>query len=119
MAWPWLALIAKNVPWVELARRAPTILARSRDLLDESRRARTRETPRAHPSLDELRDRVEVLEQRDAEHARLLADMVEQLEGLTEAVRVLSVRGRLLAVIGVVVLLALAAAVVSIASANA
>lgn len=95
MAWPWLAIIAKNVPWVELARRAPAIVAKSRQLLDESRRqnvpAVTSDTP-----VDALRERIEALEARDAEHARLLAAIVDQLQGLTTAVEVLTARNRLL-----------------------
>jgi len=94
MAWPWLAVIAKNVPWVELARRAPDILAKSRELLEESRKLRTPGSGAA--TSEELTRRVEALEARDAEHARLLAEMVEQLQGLTAGIEVLRARNRLL-----------------------
>jgi hypothetical protein len=97
MAWPWLAIVAKNVPWAELVRRAPDILARSRELLEESRRPRPKPAPALESAPAELRRRIEVLEARDAEHARIIAPMVEQLQGLTEAVQVLTARNRLLA----------------------
>lgn len=93
MAWPWLTVIAKTVPWVELVRRTPDILERSRELLEASRR------PRQAAELgdtDVLR-RIEALEARDAEHARIIAPMVEQLSGLTDAVQVLTARAKLLA----------------------
>jgi hypothetical protein len=95
MAWPWLAVIAKNIPWVELARRAPAIVAKSRQLLEESREPSV-PVVASSPSVDALRERVEALEARDAEHARLLAAMVEQLQGLTTAVEVLTARNRML-----------------------
>jgi hypothetical protein len=111
MAWPWITIIAKNVPWMELVRRAPEILARSRELLEESRRARP-----AVPDLPpgDLRHRIELLEERDAEHARIIAAMVEQIQGLTESVRILAARSRVLgwllaaAVIGQIVTLVFA-----------
>src|SRR5690606_22216407 len=96
MAWPWLAIIAKNVPWVELARRAPDIWAKSRALLEESRRQGSSPAARGGATPEALRQRIEVLEQRDAEHARLLADMVEQLQGLTYVVQALRARNKLL-----------------------
>ncbi|HEX6999635.1 MAG TPA: hypothetical protein VF322_15960 [Gammaproteobacteria bacterium] len=109
MAWPWLAVIAKNIPWVEIARRAPDIVAKSRALLEESRRQSA--APAAGGSLDDLSRRVAVLEQRDAQHARLLAEMVEQLQGLTAAVEVLTARNRVLTVAVAVLLIALFASV--------
>lgn len=101
MAWPWLAIIAKSVPWVELARRTPDILARSRELLEEAKRPRSVET-----SGGDLVRRVEALEARDAEHARLIAPMVEQLSGLTDAVEVLTARNKLLTLVAVVLVAA-------------
>ncbi|HEY8518925.1 MAG TPA: hypothetical protein VIN61_02500 [Gammaproteobacteria bacterium] len=109
MAWPWLAMIARNIPWVELARRAPEIVAKSRVLLEESRRQSG--APAAEGSLEDLRRRVAALEQRDAEHARLLAAMVEQIQGLTTAVEVLTARNRLLTVAVAVLVAALLASV--------
>jgi hypothetical protein len=102
MAWPWIAVIAKNVPWMELARRAPAILARSRELLEE---AKARPSSAAASDGGGLVTRIEALESRDAEHARLIGAMVEQLADLTEGVQVLTARNRLLAVIVAVLLL--------------
>lgn len=94
MALPWLTIIAKTVPWVELVRRTPDILARSRELLEASRRPRQ---PGAGDAGElELVRRIEALEARDAEHARIIAPMVEQLAGRTDAVQVLMARTKLL-----------------------
>ena len=96
MAWPWLAVLLKNVPWVELVRRSPDILARSRELLEQSMRPRQGPPDVVDaPSADLVR-RIEALEGRDAEHARIIAAMVEQLSGLTDAVQVLTARNKLL-----------------------
>jgi hypothetical protein len=101
MAWPWIALIAKNVPWMELARRAPAILARSRELLEE---AKARPPSAAASDGDALVRRLEALESRDAEHARLIGAMVDQLADLTEGMQVLTARNRLLAALVAVLL---------------
>ena len=118
MALPWLAIIAKTVPWVELARRAPDILAKSRELLEESRRQRPLDAPQGQPTLEDLRRRVQALEQRDAEHARLLAAMVEQLQGLTEGVRVLTARTKVLGWVVVLLALGLAATMLAVRTAG-
>jgi hypothetical protein len=118
MASPWLAIIAKSVPWVELARRAPDILAKSRELLEESRRLKAVDGPQGQPTLEDLRRRVVALEQRDAEHARLLAAMVEQLEGLTEGVRVLTARTKLLGWIVALLAIGLVATTIALRTAS-
>ena len=97
MAWPWLAVVVKTVPWVELVRRAPDIIARSRELLEESKRPRQSDARSDDSARADLVRRIETLEGRDAEHARIIAAMVEQLSGLVEAVRVLRARNNLLA----------------------
>jgi hypothetical protein len=103
MAWPWLTIIAKTVPWVELVRRTPDILARSRELLEASRRQRDPATALTEP---DLLKRIEALEARDAEHARIIAPIVDQLSGLTDAVEVLTARTKVLAwIVGVLVVL--------------
>jgi hypothetical protein len=103
MALPWLTIIAKTVPWVELVRRTPDILARSRELLEASRRQRE---PVAALSEADVLKRIEALEARDAEHARIIAPIVDQLAGLTDAVEVLTARMKLLAwIVGALVVL--------------
>lgn len=98
MAWPWLAIIAKTVPWAELARRTPAIIAASRELLNsaqEAGAATDRASLRAHDPR-ELDDRIAALEQRDEENAKIVAQMVEQLQRITDGLEVLAARNRLL-----------------------
>lgn len=104
MAWPWLAIIAKNVPWAELVRRAPDIIDRSRKLLKES----TRQQPdvRTDAGSADLTRRLDALEARDAEHARIIAPMGDQLSDLTDVVQVLQARSKFLGVVVVVLALA-------------
>ncbi len=97
MAWPWLAIIAKTVPWVELARRTPAIIAASRNLLNNTwEAAATQRAPHDAPDAQELNDRIAALEQRDEAQAKLVAQMVEQLQRITDGMEVLAVRNRLL-----------------------
>jgi hypothetical protein len=112
MAWPWLAIIARSIPWVELARRAPDILAGSRRLLDKSRTLQDHTPPPdARAAERQLRERVATLEEREIEQARVVDQMAEQLEGLTVSVKVLAARNRLL--ICIVVVLAIAVVVMA------
>jgi len=116
MSWPWLAVIAKNVPWVELARRAPDIWAKSHALLEQSRRQGA--APAAGGTTPEdLSRRIEALEQRDAEHARLLAEMVAQLQGLTDVVQTLRARNKLLSWLVAFVIVAQVALLVAVRTA--
>ena len=117
MAWPWLAVIAKNVPWVELARRAPDIWAKSRTLLEESRRQGASTVP-GGATPEALRQRIEALEKRDAEHARLLAEMVEQLQGLTYVVHALRARNKLLSWLVAFAILGLAGLLIAVRTAS-
>ena len=100
MAWPWHAIIAKTVPWAELARRTPAIIAASRNLLNNTwEAAATQRAPHDAPDApdaQELNDRIAALEQRDEAQAKLVAQMVEQLQRITDGMEVLAVRNRLL-----------------------
>lgn len=98
MAWPWLTIVARTIPWTELARNAPKIIAASSDLLAK-RNAVAREELRVMPDEAdeiELARRIRALEQRDAENARLVEQLARQASDLSEAVQVLAARLRLL-----------------------
>lgn len=115
MAWPWLAIIAKSVPWAELVRRTPEIIAASGRLLDKARvgdQVKADTTP-AIVTVDELSRRVEMLEARDKEHAAIIAQMVEQLRGLTDALQVIAARNRFLLLFVVVLALSFVGALLS------
>ena len=97
MAWPWLAIVARTVPWGELVRRTPDIIAASRKLLEKNKTPEAVETDTAHTeTTDHLRNRVDTLEARDEEHAKIIEQMAEQIQGLTVGLEVLAARNRLL-----------------------
>ena len=118
MAWPWLAILARNIPWVELARRAPDILESSRRLLDKSRgleaHGEQSTAPGTPPSVEQLRERVAALEAREVEQAQVVAQIAEQLEGLTDVVKVLGARNRLLRYVVGVLVIAVAALAIAV-----
>ena len=100
MPWPWLALLAKNVPWGEVVRRTPEIIAASKRLLEkdskklnEDQTATTDNTP---PTVETLNATITQLEKTNMEHARLLAQIVEQLQSVASAMEVLATRIRFL-----------------------
>lgn len=114
MAWPWLTIIASNIPWVELMRRAPDILESSRRLLDKSRRLDEHAPEGRQGSQQQLHDRVATLEAREVEQAQVVAQMAEQLEGLSVSVKVLAARNRLLLYVVAVLTIAVLALITSL-----
>lgn len=98
MALPWLSIVARTVPWAELVRRAPQIIAASSELL-EKRQAAGRH-PGVPPDEADERDmerRISSLEERDAEHAEVFAQLAKQTRDLGVALEVVAARLRLLA----------------------
>lgn len=113
MAWPWLAVAVKSLPWSAILRRAPEILDSSARLLATHKASRT--AKQVASETDALRARVDALEAHDEETARVMEDIAAQLQDLTSVVQVLAARVRLLLVVvgvaalaGVALLLALA-----------
>ena len=98
MAWPWLAIVARTVPWAELARRAPQIIAASSELIAKRQAAAAREFKHLPDEADEqeMAERIRALERRDAENARLIEQLAKQTRDLGEGLQVLAARVRLL-----------------------
>jgi uncharacterized coiled-coil protein SlyX len=96
MAWPWLSIVARNIPWTELARRAPQIISASSELLNKRNAAAQARTPPDEADEIEMERRIRELEQRDAENARVLEQLAEQTRDLSEGLQVLAARLRLL-----------------------
>lgn len=109
MALPWLGMIAKNVPWAEIVKRTPEIIAASKNLLKKTRKPDSNSSEEGDGEIGEekLRQRVESLEAHDQANARLITQIVEQMQGLTDGLEVLATRNRLLTwlVFGLVVAL--------------
>lgn len=101
MAWPWLAIVARTIPWTELARRAPQIISASSELLDK-RKAAARagiRTPPDEADEIELEKRIRSLEHRDVENVKAIEQLAEDMRELSEGVQVLAARLRLLALV--------------------
>lgn len=98
MAWPWLAIVARTIPWTELARRAPDIINASSELLHKRQAAAGKEFRNVPDEADEreMAERIRALERRDAENARLIEQLAKQTRDLSEGVQVLAARLRLL-----------------------
>ena len=102
MAWPWLNILLRNVPWGELVRRTPDIIEASGKLLDKGKPKRQSgvgtkvEAEHETSNIDVLNDKIQQLESHSEAHAKVIAEMVVQLQGLTDALQVLAARNRLL-----------------------
>jgi hypothetical protein len=101
MAWPWLTLAAKAIPWTALVRRAPEIIDASARLLAmrKAGQAAPRATATSEITDAELRERLRVLESQDRENARVVEQLAEQVRDLTQGVEVLAARLRILLVV--------------------
>lgn len=98
MAWPWLTIVARTIPWTELARRAPQIIAASSELLAKRNAAAKAEmrTPPDEADEMEMAGRIRDLEERDAENARVLEQLAKQTRDLSDGLQVIAARLRLL-----------------------
>ncbi|HLQ25100.1 MAG TPA: hypothetical protein VK138_04395 [Acidiferrobacterales bacterium] len=110
MAWSWLTVAAKTIPWATLIRRAPEIIEVSTRLLGnrKANQAARHAASRPQSEVDELLQRLKNLETHDQENAKVVEQIAEQMRDLTNSVEVLAARVRVL----LVVVAATAAAVV-------
>ena len=106
MAWTWVSVAAKTIPWSTLIRRAPEIIEASATLLARRKGAQTAERAAAETEsqIDTLRERLDTLETHDQENAKLVEQIAEQLQDLTNGVEVVAARVRLLLVVMVLTL---------------
>jgi hypothetical protein len=94
---PWLAIIARNIPWTELVRRAPDIIDGSKRLLDKGRPPANPLPGQTGSAVDlDIDRRLAALESRENAQAEVTAQIVAQLEDLTTGLAVLAARNRLL-----------------------
>jgi uncharacterized protein (UPF0335 family) len=105
-----IAAIAASIPWKDLLMAAPTILAAAQKLRkpgnqqSPSQAAATKE-----PDVGALVKRIERLEESEVKQAALVKELAEQLNGVTEAMRVVALRTTIaLGLSGVAALLAIA-----------
>lgn len=104
MAWPWLAVAVKTIPWATLVRRAPDIIDAASSLLAsrKANRAADHAGARTESQLGELQERVARLEAHDRGTAEVVNQIAEQTRDLTTGIGILAAKVRLLALLLVV-----------------
>ena len=104
MAWPWLAVAVKTIPWTTLVRRAPDIIDAAASLLTSRKagHAAGHAASRTESQLSELQQRLENLESHDQESAEVVNQLAEQTRDLTNGLGILAAKVRVLSVLLVV-----------------
>ncbi len=117
MAWPWLTVAVKTIPWATLVRRAPDIIDAAGSLLTSRKASQTADhvAAKAESQLGELQERLDNLESHDQETAKVVNQIAEQTRDLTNGVGILAAKVRLLSVL-LVVTAALAIIAIGIAA---
>lgn len=114
MAWSWLTVAAKTIPWGTIVRRAPDIIDAASSLLAkrEAKRAAGEVTSRTETQLAQLRERLSELEDHDQQTARVVNQIAQQTRDLSVGMEVLAAKVRVLTVLfGATLTLALLAIV--------
>ena len=116
MAWSWLTVAAKSIPWGTIVRRAPDIIEAAGSLLAKKKARRTAENAasQTETQLGELRTRLEELEVHDQETAKVVNQIAQQTSDISLGMEVLAAKVRLLTVLSaatlVIAVLAIGAA---------
>ena len=105
MAWPWLAVAVKTIPWTTLVRRAPDIIDAAAVLLNARKAGQAveqsaeRVAAKTESQLDDLSRRLESLESHDQASAEVVNQIAEQTRDLTNGMGILAAKVRLLLVL--------------------
>lgn len=101
MAWSWLTVAAKTIPWGTIVRRAPDIIDAANSLLAKREAKRTAESAAAQTEtqLSEVRSRLSDLETRDQETAKVVNQIAQQTQEISIGMEVLAAKIRLLTVL--------------------
>ena len=105
MAWPWLAVAVKTIPWTALVRRAPDIIDAAAILLNarkagqEVEQSAEQVAAKTESQLDDLSRRLESLESHDQASAEVVNQIAEQTRDLTNGMGILAAKVRLLLVL--------------------
>ena len=104
MAWPWLTVAVKTIPWGTLVRRAPDIIDAASSLLASRKSGQAAEevTARTESQLGELQERLASLESHDRETAEVVNQIAEQTRDLTNGLGILAAKVRVLSLLVVV-----------------
>lgn len=118
MAWPWVTVAVKSIPWATLVRRAPDIIDAASSLLASRKAGQEADSAatRTESQLGELQERLEGLEAHDRETAEVVNQIAEQTRDLTTVIGILAAKVRMLSIL-LVVTAALAVIAIGIAAA--
>lgn len=100
MAWSWLTVAAKTIPWGAIVRRAPDIIDAAGRLLAKRSDNRSAESTaaRTETQLSEIRSRLAELENRDQETAKVVNQIAQQTRDISVGMEVLAAKVRLLTI---------------------
>lgn len=101
MAWPWLTIAAKSIPWATLVRRAPDIIDAAASLLASRKYGQEAEhaARRAESQVGDLQRRIEQLEADHRSTAEVVNQIAEQTKDLTDGIEILAAKVRLLSLL--------------------
>jgi hypothetical protein len=90
-------MLLTKIPWTQIIKYSPLILKASKDIYENVRDYISKKGKRpgdvsSAPDIAELEKRITALERNELAQAELAEKMAEQIQNLTEAVRVLSIR---------------------------
>ena len=97
MDWKRLALLAKDIPWKQVAEHGPQVASAAREFLRHTQE-QAEATARAAAAASEVgavRQQLEELQARQREHAVLTEQLAEQAQALAQGLELLSVRLKL------------------------
>lgn len=100
MAWPWLTVAVKSIPWSALAARAPTLIDAASSLMYSRKVSQAQDSAvKTEMQLGEVRATLERLVEQDQESARVVKQITEQTRDLTTTLEILAAKVRLLSVV--------------------
>lgn len=97
MAWPWLTIAVKSIPWTTLVRRAPDIIDAAGDLLASRKAGHV--AAKTETQLGDLEQRLASLESNDRETAEVVNQIAAQTQDLTNGLGILAAKVRVLSVL--------------------
>jgi len=101
MAWPWLTVAVKTIPWTTLVRRAPDIIDAAASLLTSRKASQAADhaAAKTESQLGELQERLANLESHDQESAEVVNQIARQTQDLTTGLGILAAKVRVLSML--------------------
>ena len=101
MAWPWLTVAVKTIPWTTLVRRAPDIIDAAASLLTSRKASQAADhaAAKTESQLGELQERLANLESHGQESAEVVNQIARQTQDLTTGLGILAAKVRVLSML--------------------